>query len=234
VLEQWALRFLNKQQTNSPYDQELALQVTNALTIPAQIDGIPFIDSNPYEHTSEQEAIQHFLNQRPDILEPIGIIPGKKTKRVIRLLYENQKRLLSQLVNNRKLDKAKDNINFQHQDCRRTGFTTLYNGGECLIKGLGGSNRHIGGRLLGRQIQGGTGMVAFGEVASWMKNDFSGMDDTGLARWTYMTFSGQDGRAITLVKHLLLQSKHAINNTDTILLPNGETTPVPGSSSTAT
>ncbi len=58
-------------------------------------------------------------------------------------------------------------------------------------------------------------MVAFGEVASWMKNDFSGMDDTGLARWTYMTFSGQDGRAITLVKHLLL-SQNMLSTTPTL------------------
>ena len=42
-------------------------------------------------------------------------------------------------------------------------------------------------------------MVAFGEVASWMKNDLSGMDDTGLARWTYMTFSGRDGTFTTAV-----------------------------------
>jgi hypothetical protein len=127
------------------------MQATRAHTNSTQIENIPLIDSNPHDHTSEQDAIQNFLNQRPDLLEPIGIIPGKKPEGVVRLLYENQNGLSSRLANNRKLDKAKDNINdleidiygfnehqinFQHRDCRRTGFTTLHNGGECLIKGL--------------------------------------------------------------------------------------------------
>ena len=42
-------------------------------------------------------------------------------------------------------------------------------------------------------------MVAFGILASLMKGDMSGMDETGLARWSYMTFVGKEGHVTTII-----------------------------------
>ena len=42
-------------------------------------------------------------------------------------------------------------------------------------------------------------MVAYGELASLLRTDLSGMDGTGLARWSYMTFSGKEGHLTTVV-----------------------------------
>jgi hypothetical protein len=36
-----------------------------------------------------------------------------------------------------------------------------------------------------RVLEGGTGMVAYGELASLMNSTTSGVDATGLGRWTY-------------------------------------------------
>jgi hypothetical protein len=48
-------------------------------------------------------------------------------------------------------------------------------------------------------MEGGTGIVAYGELASLLRSDLSGMDSTGLARWSYMTFSGKEGHMTTIV-----------------------------------
>ncbi len=48
-------------------------------------------------------------------------------------------------------------------------------------------------------MEGGTGIVAYGDLASMIRSDLSGMDNTGLARWSYMTFSGRDGHLTTVV-----------------------------------
>jgi hypothetical protein len=78
-------------------------------------------------------------------------------------------------------------------------------------------------------------MVAFGEVASWMKNNLSGMDDTGLARWTYMTFLGEMGSSLqqwlatTHVKQPQMQLEHAITSIDTTFPPKGNITHAPDS-----
>ena len=42
-------------------------------------------------------------------------------------------------------------------------------------------------------------MVAYGKLASLLRPDLSGMDGTGLARWSYMTFSGKEGHLTTVV-----------------------------------
>ncbi|KAL7521203.1 LOW QUALITY PROTEIN: hypothetical protein ACHAWX_005897 [Stephanocyclus meneghinianus] len=52
---------------------------------------------------------------------------------------------------------------------------------------------------MGKRMEGGTGMVAYGKLASLLRPDLSGMDGTGLARWSYMTFSGKEGHLTTVV-----------------------------------
>lgn len=47
-------------------------------------------------------------------------------------------------------------------------------------------------------MKGGTGIVSYGDLASFVCSDVSGMDTTGLARWSYMMFFGWEGH-VTMV-----------------------------------
>eukprot|EP00956_Cyclotella_meneghiniana_P010074 scaffold13929_cov79-Cyclotella_meneghiniana.AAC.4 len=64
-----------------------------------------------------------------------------------------------------------------------------------MVRGIWGSNKHeLESKYLDkRSMEGGTGMVAFGEMASLMNSNQSGTDESGLARWTVMEFRGGDG-----------------------------------------
>ncbi len=42
-------------------------------------------------------------------------------------------------------------------------------------------------------------MVAYGELASLFRPELSGLDSTGLGRWSYMTFSGKEGHITTVI-----------------------------------
>jgi hypothetical protein len=84
--------------------------------------------------------------------------------------------------------------NLRHRDNRRYGVSQLCQGGEALDRGIWGSNKHENTEEYNnkRTMEGGTGMVAFGKLASCMHAGNSGLDDSGLARWTYMEFRGRD------------------------------------------
>ena len=126
----------------------------------------------------------------------------------MRLLYENLNRISPNVIGNHKTKKVmsiiddmeidlfafnEHKINFHHRDNKRCGLGNLFNGGESLTKGVGGHIKHPVAKTLGRRMEGGTGLVAYGELASLLRPDLSGMDTTGLARWSFMTFSGKEG-----------------------------------------
>lgn len=90
-------------------------------------------------------------------------------------------------------------INFAHKDNRRHGLAKLFNGGETLTRAVGGNLKHPIAKSLGKRMEGGTGIVAYGELASLLNQDLSGMDTTGLARWSYMTFTGREGYVTTII-----------------------------------
>jgi hypothetical protein len=58
------------------------------------------------------------------------------------------------------------NINFTHRDNTRHGLAKLFNGGETLTQAIGGNIKHPIAKALGKRMEGGTGMVAYGELAS--------------------------------------------------------------------
>jgi hypothetical protein len=90
-------------------------------------------------------------------------------------------------------------INFAHKENRRQGLAKLFNGGETLTRATGGNITHPIAKSLGKRMEGGTGIVAYGELASLLNPDLSRMDSTGLARWSYMTFTGKEGYVTTII-----------------------------------
>ena len=48
-------------------------------------------------------------------------------------------------------------------------------------------------------MEGGTGLMAYGELVCLLQPNLSGMDDTGLACWSYMIFAGSDDHLTTVL-----------------------------------
>jgi len=145
---------------------------------------------------------------------PIGIVPGKKGDKVTQLLYENQNGLPAKVSDNMKRTKVmgiidemeidvyafnEHKINTLHPENHHAGFGMLFNREETLTWSIGGNIKHLGANLLGQRMEGGTGMIAYGELASLLSQDLSGMDSTGLACWSYMTFVGSEGHVTTIL-----------------------------------
>jgi hypothetical protein len=164
----------------------------------------------------EMEEIQQLLREKEGLLETIGVTPGKRAEGVVRVVYENVNGLKSQIGDMSKLDKLKcilndlqadcfafneHRINFRHRENRRRGVTQLFNGGEMLVRGIGAFNKmeKTDQFIDKRTLEGGTGMVAYGELASLMNPKTSGVDETGLGRWTYMEFIGADGHTTVIL-----------------------------------
>ena len=70
-----------------------------------------------------------------------------------------------------------------------------------MVRGIWGFNKHEETEkyINKRTQEGGTGLVAFGEMASCMNSATSGVDDEGLGRWTYMEFRGKDGHCTVVI-----------------------------------
>lgn len=60
-------------------------------------------------------------------------------------------------------------------------------------------NKNLDQYVSKRSIEGGTVLVAFGELASCMNSSSSGMDSLGLGKWSYMEFQGTDNRCTVML-----------------------------------
>ena len=67
----------------------------------------------------------------------------------------------------------KDNVN---------GFSQLFKGGEAEVRAVAALNRHEG-KKVGRQQEGGTAALVFGQLVEQYDFEASGRDDSGLGRW---------------------------------------------------
>ena len=208
-MEKQALRFANRHLTPNQLDSNLvAVTRTNALNSPQQ-----HIPSLPND-SQDQEEVSSFVTENQALLSPIGMAPTSKREDTTRLFYENLNGLSPHIPGNQKLQKTmgiiddlevdifafnEHKINFAHKENKRTGLSKLFNGGETLTRATGGNFSHPIAKTLGRRMEGGTGMVAYGELASLFCPELSGLDSTGLGRWSYMTFSGKEGHITTVI-----------------------------------
>lgn len=158
--------------------------------------------------------ILDYIHQNNDLFQPIGIKPGSKGAGLTRLYYENLNGIQARITDNTKRERIMEiidemevdllafnehKINFLHAENRRHGLGTIFNGGETLTRAIGGNIKHPVAKRFGRRMEGGTGLVAYGELASLLRPDLSGMDSRGLARWSYMTFAGSEGELTSVL-----------------------------------
>lgn len=191
ALEHRAIRYSTKQQSQHQLDLALVNAARTNLEIRNQ--------STPHSTSLLQDDtdITSYVTNNSTLLSPIGICPGKKREGITRIMYENLNGIPARVTGNGKLHKAMEiidemevdvfafnehKINFKHRDNRKAGLGTILNGGETLTRAVGGNFKHPIAKTLGKRMEGGTGMVACGELASLLRAELSGMDSTGLAR----------------------------------------------------
>ena len=122
-----------------------------------------------------------------------GVAPGKKEDGIVRLMYENLNVLNSILSGNEKMEKARQIIgdmeadvvaycehsqNLRHKQ-NKNGFKQIFNGGETDIRAIAAHNAN---ENLGRVQEGGTAMLAFGNLMYQFDGNGSGRDEMGLGR----------------------------------------------------
>ncbi len=138
------------------------------------------------------------------LLEVRGLPPGRKGEGVTRVIYENLNGLQSMLSKNEKLDKARQVINdlqanvvcynehrqnLKHKaNCN--GFCQMLNGGETELRAIAAHNINEDGEKF---QEGGTAMLAFGDLIEQFDPDSSGRDNLGVGWWTFMKFTGGEG-----------------------------------------
>ena len=64
-------------------------------------------------------------------------------------------------------------MNFMHRNNRRTGLGKLFHSGETLTRAIRGNFKHPVAQSLAKKMEGGTGIVAYGELASMLHTDLS-------------------------------------------------------------
>ena len=206
-------RFKEKRLTERQKDEIL---IQNAAAEQGQTDCDNYILTNNYLSTDEESEIQQLLKQNASLLEVIGREPAPKPAETVRLVYENVNGLRAQLDGNDKLEKIRTILgdleadafamtehrnNLKHKHNRRNGLPQMFFSGDILVKGIWASNKHdnIESFLDKRSNEGGTGLVAFGELASHLNMEASGTDATGLGRWSFMEFRGAEGHSTMVV-----------------------------------
>jgi hypothetical protein len=140
-----------------------------------------------------------------EVLQIHGAAPAKKAEGVIRLIYEKFNGISNKLSNNEKVEKAKEIIDdlevdivayneyrLNMQDRHNVnGFNQLFKGGKEEIQSVVAHNIH---ENFGKVQEGGTSLMAIGPLMEYIKHDQLGRDETGLGRWSVITFKGDIGR----------------------------------------
>jgi hypothetical protein len=126
-----------------------------------------------------------------EVLQIHGVAPASKPEGVIRLIYENTNGISNKLCNNQKVEKAKEvhdklevdiaaynkhRLNMQDQR-NVNGFNQLFKGGKADIWSVVAHNVH---KDLGCMQEGGTILMAFGNITEHLVHDQPGKDKTGL------------------------------------------------------
>ena len=139
-----------------------------------------------------------------DLLKIHGNAPGKKAEGVTRIIMENVNGLLNHICGNEKLEKEKELLdeleadiflmtehkcNLKHKD-NRNGFRQMFQGGEAEVRTQTAHNVH---ENVAKTQEGGCGIVLFGTLVDQYDFEHSGKDDTGMGRWSVMTFCGSEG-----------------------------------------
>ncbi len=134
-----------------------------------------------------------------EVLQIHGASPSKKPEGIIRLIYENANGISNKIFNNQKVEKAKEvhgrlEVDIAAYNKHRLNMRNRQNvngkkGGKADIQSVVVHNVH---KDFGHVQEGGTSLMAFGNVTESLVHNQPGKDETGLGRWSVMTFKGKN------------------------------------------
>ena len=218
ALERRALRFEQRKNYEDERDEELFESLLNDDATVSTVceslsdsDGeIDVLDNSKEVRLSKEEISAKEREELRGIddylLEVHGRAPGRKGEGVTRLLYENRNGLNNRLCGNEKLDKARQiyddleadivagnehRLNLRHKK-NKNGFRQMFNGGEADIRAIAAHNTYEADEV-GKVQEGGTDLLAYGELIEYYDKEGSGKDELPLGRWVFMKFKGSDG-----------------------------------------
>jgi hypothetical protein len=145
-------------------------------------------DNGEQRKTAEQEVNKEIRGVSEYLLNVHGLPPGQKRDGVTRVMYENLNGLQSMLSKNEKLDKARQVINDLQADvvcynehrqnlkhkANRNEFCQMFNGGETELRAIAA---HKVNNDAGKFQEGGTAMLAFGDLIEQVDPEGLGRDD---------------------------------------------------------
>lgn len=79
------------------------------------------------------------------------------------------------------------------------GLGKIFNGGKTLIKAISRNIKNPVAWSFGKNMEGGSGVITYSELASLLWLEISWIDKSGLSRWMGMTFSQLDGHLTTIL-----------------------------------
>ena len=139
--------------------------------------------------------------------QDFGMIMREKNNDVVQIGYGNINGFLAVMINNPKVSAlkkwmrkydvdgffgAEGNVNWNKMPT--DGWLLKFFHLENALRTVAAYNSH---KNYGQKQQGGTFGLAFGQLASVVKN--VGVDDTGLGRWSWMLCQGRDGHKVRIV-----------------------------------
>jgi hypothetical protein len=159
-----------------------------------------------------------------EVLQIHGAAPAKKAEGVIRLINENVDGISNKLSNNKKVEKAKEIIDNLEVDIvaynehrlnmedrhNVNGFNQLFKGGKAEIQSVVAHNVH---ENFDKVQEGGTSLMAIGPLTEYIEHDQPGRDETGLGRWSVMTFKEDVGRTWVICGYNLCYNKNPESST---------------------
>ncbi len=170
------------------------------------VDATLFMDSR--ENDEQCTAIEQQERRRVwevgvsnNVLRIHGTAPGLKGEGIPRLIYENVNGLNNRLMDNEKVERARElhdelevdiaaynehRLNMAHK-LNINGFNQLFKGGEAEVRSVVSHNVH---ENIGRVQEGGTSLLMFRTITDHILRDEPMKDETGLSRWSVMTIAG--------------------------------------------
>ena len=204
ALERRALRFRNNGRAKMDVDDHLYKEAIDE-TGTVETAGLTDSDSDS-DSDSGEIPVQQFVDSGicESLLKIHGQAPSKKADGATRIVMENVNGLPNHINGNEKLEKEKEILdeleadiflitehqcNLKHKD-NRNGFRQMFQGGEAEVRTQTAHNVH---ENVAQTQEGGCGMILFGPLIDQYDFEHSGKDETGMGRWTVMTFRGSEG-----------------------------------------
>ena len=122
-------------------------------------------ESLPSVDDQDQSDMASYMSANQELLNLIGIRPGRKGEGIFRLMYENLNGLPARISGNPKLTKKMSNIdelevdlfgfnehkiNCLHKDNKRVSLGQMFDGGVVLSRAIGGNFKHPIAQTMGK------------------------------------------------------------------------------------